>query len=118
MADIHVIMIQALVSFGLFETVGLVKLIVSLAFHKVVCIIFDPIERIIIKLIVDVSGTTGLPRGRYTRLHLLSSLSLPYPAVFNRLLVSPLCQPEDHETLIFLWFGVLSTPDTATVIHL
>lgn len=118
MANVNMIMIQSLVPFGLFEPVGLVKLIVSLAFHKVVGIIFNPIERIIIKLIVDFSGTTGLSRGPSTRLHLLSCLSLPYTAVFNRLLVSPLCQPEDHEALIFLRLRVLSTPDAATVIHL
>ena len=87
------IMIQSLVPLGLFEPVGLVKLIVNLAFHKVVGIIFNPIERIIIELIVDVSGTAGLPRRPHnTRLHLLNHLSLPYPAVFNRLLVSSLCQ--------------------------
>lgn len=118
MAYIHIIMIQALVPLGLFEPVGLVKLIVNLAFHKVVGIIFDSIEIIIIELIVDVSGTAGLPRGPHIRLHLLQHLSLPYPAVFNRLLVSPLCQSQDHESLILLRLGVLSTPDTASVIHL
>ena len=112
------IMVQSLIPLGLFEPVGLVKLIVNLAFHKVVGIIFNPIERIIIKLIVDFSGTTGLPRGPRTRQHLLLSLSLPYTAVFNRLLVSPLCQSQDHEALIFLRLRVLSTPDAATMIHL
>ena len=69
MADVHMIMVQSLIPLGLFEPVGLVKLIVNLAFHKVVGIIFNPIERIVIKLIVDLSGTTGLPRGPHARLH-------------------------------------------------
>jgi hypothetical protein len=120
MAYIHMIMIQSLVPLGLFEPVSLVKFIVNLTFHKVVGIIFYPIEIIIIELIVDVSGTAGLPRGPHPTiwLHLLLSLFLPYPAVFNRLLVSPLCQSQDHESLILLRLGVLSTPDTASVIHL
>jgi hypothetical protein len=120
MAYIHMIMIQSLVPLGLFEPVGLVKLIVNLAFHKVVGIIFDPIEIIIIELIVDVSGTAGLPRGPHHTiwLNLLICLSLPYPTVFNRLQVSPLCQSQDHESLILLRLGVLTTPDTASLIHL
>ena len=112
------IMVQSLVPLGLFKPVSLVKLIVNLAFHKVVGIIFNPIERIIIKLIVDFSSTTGLPRGPHARLHMLLSLSFPNTAIFNRLLVSPLCQPEDHEALIFLRLRVLSTPYAASVIHL
>ena len=120
MAYIHMIMIQSLVPLGLFEPVSLVKFIVNLTFHKVVGIIFYPIEIIIIELIVDVSVTSGLPRGPHPTiwLHLLLSLFLPYPAVFNRLLVSPLCQSQDHERLILLRLGVLTTPDTASLIHL
>ena len=118
MAYVHMIMIQAFVPLCLFEPVGMVILIVSLALHKVVGIIFNAIESIIIKLIVDFSGATGLPRGLHTRLHTLRFQSLSYIAVLNRLLVSPLCQPEEHEPLIFLRLWVLSTPDAPSVIHL